>query len=130
MKMEMVLATESYFSFVRELRNNPVTNLGFIQRDLISEESHLDYMKKNSMFYKICLLDGVPVGYIGIIEKDIRIAVHNDYLQIGIGTFMLNEITKDTSDNLSAKIKIENIASIKLFEKLGYKKRYYIYEKN
>ena len=130
MKMEMVLATESYFSFVRELRNNPITNIAFINRDLISEESHLDYMKKNSMFYKICLLDGVPVGYIGVIEKDIRIAVHNDYLQLGIGTFMLNEITKDASDNLSAKIKIENMASIKLFEKLGYKKRYYIYEKN
>ena len=126
----MVSADESYFSFVRELRNNPITNIAFINRDLISEESHLDYMKKNSMFYKICLLDGVPVGYIGVIEKDIRIAVHNDYLQLGIGTFMLNEITKDASDNLSAKIKIENMASIKLFEKLGYKKRYYIYEKN
>jgi RimJ/RimL family protein N-acetyltransferase len=130
MKLEMVSADESYFSFVRELRNNPITNIAFINRDLISEESHLDYMKKNSMFYKICLLDGVPVGYIGVIEKDIRIAVHNDYLQLGIGTFMLNEITKDASDNLSAKIKIENMASIKLFEKLGYKKRYYIYEKN
>jgi RimJ/RimL family protein N-acetyltransferase len=130
MKLEMVLATENYFSFIRELRNNPITNKGFINRDFISEESHLDYMKKNSVFYKICLLDGVPVGYIGIIENDIRIAVHNDYLQLGIGTFMLNEITKDASYNLSAKIKIENIASIKLFEKLGYKKRYYIYEKN
>jgi RimJ/RimL family protein N-acetyltransferase len=129
MNLEMVLATDNYFKFIRELRNDPITNKGFINRELISEVSHLEYMKHNSKFYRVCLLDGVPVGYVGVIDNDIRIAVHNDYIQNGVGTFMLNEITKYSS-NLSAKIKVENFASIKLFEKLGFKRKYYIYEKN
>lgn len=128
MNLEMVVATRDYFSFIRELRNDPITNKGFINRELISEESHLEYMKNHAKFYRVCLLDGRPVGYIGVVDGDIRIAVHKDYLWKGVGTFMLNEISNNFS-NLSAKIKIENLASIKLFEKLGFKKRYYIYEK-
>ena len=124
----MVVATHDYFSFIRELRNDPITNEGFINRELISEASHLEYMQNHSNFYRVCLLDGIPVGYIGVIDGDIRIAVDKDYLRKGVGTFMLNEISNNFSD-LSAKIKIENLASIKLFEKLGFKKRYFVYEK-
>ena len=124
----MVLATHDYFSFIRELRNDPITNKGFINRELISEASHLEYMKNHANFYRVCLLDGRPVGYIGVVEGDIRIAVHKDYLRKGIGTFMLNEISNNFT-GVSAKIKIENLASIRLFEKLGFKKRYFIYEK-
>lgn len=124
----MVVATHDYFSFIRELRNDPITNKGFINRELISEASHLEYMKNHAKFYRVCLLDGRPVGYIGLVDGDIRIAVHKDFLRKGVGTFMLNEISNNFSD-VSAKIKIENLASIKLFEKLGFKKRYFIYEK-
>lgn len=128
MNLEMVAATHNYFSFIRELRNDPITNKGFINRELISVASHLEYMKNHAKFYRVCLLDGRPVGYIGVVDGDIRIAVHKDYLRKGVGTFMLNEISNNFS-NISAKIKIENLASIKLFEKLGFKKRYFIYEK-
>jgi len=128
MNLEMVAATDNYFKFIRELRNDPITSEGFINRELISEDSHLEYMKEKSKFYRVCLLDGMPVGYIGVIDNDIRIAVHNDYRNNGIGTFMLNDILKHYP-NSSAKIKVENLASIKLFEKLGFERKYYIYEK-
>ena len=128
MNLEMVAATDNYIKFIRELRNDPITSKGFINRELISEDSHLEYMKEKSKFYKVCLLDGMPVGYIGVIDNDIRIAVHNDYRNNGIGTFMLNDILK-YYPNSSAKIKVENLASIKLFEKLGFERKYYIYEK-
>jgi RimJ/RimL family protein N-acetyltransferase len=128
MNLRLVPATEKYFTFILDLRNDPLVNKGFIERELISENSHLEYMKKNSNLFKVCLLDSLPVGYIGVIENDIRIAVHVNHLQKGVGTFMVNEIARD-HPNLIAKVKVENIASIKLFEKLGFKKRYYLYEK-
>jgi ribosomal protein S18 acetylase RimI-like enzyme len=128
MNLRLVPATENYFTFILELRNNPLVNKGFIERELISEKSHLEYMNQNASLFKVCLLDGLPVGYIGVIENDIRIAVHIDYLRKGIGTFMVSEIARQNS-TLIAKVKIENIASVKLFEKLGFKRRYYLYEK-
>jgi RimJ/RimL family protein N-acetyltransferase len=128
MNLAMVAATENYFNFIRELRNNPITSKGFINSELISEDNHLKYMQEKSKFYRVCLLDGLPVGYIGVIDNDIRIAVHNDYTNTGIGTFMLNDILKYYPDS-TAKIKVENLASIKLFEKLGFERKYYIYEK-
>jgi hypothetical protein len=43
--------------------------------------------------------------------------------------FMLEEIMKIFPDS-EAKIKINNLKSIKLFEKAGFDLRYYIYSKN
>ena len=80
-----------------------------------------------NMFY-ICLYDKKPAGYIGCIDNDIRVAVHPKFQGKGIGSFMLNELMK-IKPNAAAKVKLENTASLRLFEKCGFKKKYYILEK-
>jgi hypothetical protein len=44
-----------------------------------------------------------------------------------VGTFMIKELTKIKKNNF-AKIKVENISSIKAFEKAGYEKKYFLFE--
>ena len=46
----------------------------------------------------------------------------------GIATFML-KATYERYPEAIAKVKIDNEANIKLFEKFGFKKKYYILEK-
>ena len=72
-------------------------------------------MKENGHNFWICLDDLEPVGYVGIISDDIRVATHPDHQKKGIGAFMINEIMK-IYPNAYAKVKLENEASIKLFE--------------
>ena len=71
---------------------------------------------------------GEPIGYIGIIDLDIRIATHPNYQGKGVASFMLNEVMK-ISPKAVAKVKIDNHASLRLFEKCGFVKKYYLLEK-
>ena len=72
--------------------------------------------------------DGIPAGYVGVIDRDIRVATHPDFQGMGVGKFMINQVMEMHSDAF-AKVKIDNEASIKLFEKCGFKKVFYILEK-
>jgi RimJ/RimL family protein N-acetyltransferase len=101
---------------------------GFIQQEIISRKKHEKYMKKNSDFFWICLIENIPAGYIGVIEDDIRIATHPDYQGLGVATYMLNQIMR-INPKAFAKVKINNKASLRLFEKCGFKKEYYLLEK-
>ena len=70
----------------------------------------------------------MPIGYTGIIDDDIRVATHPGHQGRGVGKFMINEIMK-INPQAFAKVKLENEASVKLFESCGFKKKYYILEK-
>tara|TARA_Y100001937_G_C7084276_1_gene314539 strand:+ start:505 stop:888 length:384 start_codon:yes stop_codon:yes gene_type:complete len=126
--MDFVSNKKEYWKFILDLRNHPSVKVGFIQQEHISEESHIEYMKEHSDKYFVCLIDGEPAGYVGVINKDIRVATHPKYQGRGVGKFMIDEIMKIYPSSC-AKIKMENEASIKLFEKCGFKKKYYILEK-
>ncbi len=45
-----------------------------------------------------------PIGYIGVIDNDIRVATHPDHQGKGVGSFMVNEIMK-IHPNAFAKVK-------------------------
>ncbi len=126
--MELVKNSYIYWEFVRNLRNMDGVREGFIKQNLITRDQHEEFMKKNSIFFWICLDNTVPIGYIGIIDDDIRIATHPDYQGLGVGSFMLNEVMKQ-NPQAQAKVKIENKASLRLFEKNGFVKKYYLLEK-
>ena len=125
---KLVPNNPNYWEFIRCLRNMDGVREGFIQQDQITTEQHYDYMKKNNNFFWICLDNDVPIGYIGIIEDDIRVATFPKYQGKGVASFMVNETMKVNS-NAVAKVKIENKASLRLFEKCGFKKKYYILER-
>lgn len=86
------------------------------------------FMERHGLKYYICLVDEKPAGYIGVIDGDIRVATHPEFQGMGIGKFMVNELVKLHPYSF-AKVKLQNEASIKLFEACGFKKKYYILEK-
>jgi ribosomal protein S18 acetylase RimI-like enzyme len=129
MQMELVKCTKEYWEFVRTLRNDERVISGFIKSVHITEDMQTNYMKGNSHYYRIGLLNGEPAGYVGVIEDDIRVCTHPDYQGKGVGKFMINEIMNE-EPTAFAKVKMDNEASIKLFEACGFTKKFYILTKD
>ena len=126
--MQFVKNERKYWEFIRQLRNDERVKQGFIQQEEITKDFHEAYMLENEDRFYLCLIENKPAGYVGVIEDDIRIATHPDYQKRGVGLFMINEVTKK-HPNAVAKIKLENEGSVRLFEKAGFKKKYYLLEK-
>jgi hypothetical protein len=114
--MELISIIPKYYEFVRLLRMHPSTVHAFIEDAQITPEQQIEYMEKYSKNYFICLLYGEPVGYIGVIDDDIRICTHPNYERIGVGKFMLKEII-NIFPNATGRIKKDNVSSQKLFQK-------------
>jgi RimJ/RimL family protein N-acetyltransferase len=118
-----------YYEFIRTLRNDERVKIGFIQSSYITQKQQLEYMSKYRDCFRICLNDDdTPVGYVGVIDDDIRIATDPSYQKQGVGKFMLQQI-KTIFPNSVAKIKLENEASLKLFLSSGFKVKYYLLER-
>ena len=128
MNLKLVSCDKKYWEFVRRLRIDPKNQAGFLTYANITCEQQSDFMKKNAIRYRVCLLENKPVGYVGLVgEKEVTYCVDSKYAGKGIGTYMINTFGKEF-ESLEALVKPENIASQKVFEKLGYKKL--IYYKN
>ncbi len=127
--MELVSNNYIYWEFIRTLRNMDGVRQGFIEQEYISQNQHESYMKENSNFFYICLDKTTPIGYIGVIQNDIRVATHPDHQGKGVASFMLNEVMK-IHPTAFAKVKIQNEASLRLFESCGFTKKYYVLERN
>lgn len=125
--MELVNCTEEYWEFVRKLRIDNRVSSGFIKTEFITEEMQKEYMSKHSKHYRIALVDGVPAGYVGVIDGDIRICTHPDFQKKGVGKFMLKNCV-EIFPNSFGKVKLDNEVSIKLFESCGFKKKYFLFE--
>jgi ribosomal protein S18 acetylase RimI-like enzyme len=125
--MELVKNSYLYWEFIRNLRNLEGVREGFIQQEQITQEQQQAYMSQYNDYFYICLYKGIPAGYIGVIDDDIRVATHPDYQGKGIGSFMVREIKKLYPTSV-AKVKIENKASLGLFQKCGFEIKYYLLE--
>ncbi len=86
-------------------------------------------MEKFNNCYFIALYNGQPAGYVGVINDDIRVATHPDFQKLGIGKAMITFIS-EKFPNSFAKIKINNISSLMLFEKSGFSVKYHILTKD
>jgi RimJ/RimL family protein N-acetyltransferase len=128
MDLKFVKCESKYYEFIRELRVHPENSQGFIVQGDISIEEQKRYMEKNEKFFFVCLDNEEPVGFVGVIEDDIRVATSPKHKKMGIGKFMINEVMK-LFPNAKAKIKIENEASIALFESCGFKTEFLIMKK-
>lgn len=127
MDIKLISCRKDFWEFVRNLRNHKEVKKGFIVQDDITPELHESYMNCYSDCYKICLFRGEPVGFIGSVDSDIRIAVLPEYQNFGIGTWMIREFYSRQPEG-HAKIKIENVASLRAFEKAGFKIKYFLLE--
>ena len=106
--------------FIRLLRTDPRTEKMFLEQVNITPEQQEKYMERNFNNYFLCISkhDFIPLGYIGVINNDIRYCVVPYYHGLGIGTYMLKEI-KSLFSKATGRIKKENYASIRAFEKAG-----------
>lgn len=128
-KLSIVPCTKEYWEFVRQLRMDPRVISGFVKTTPITPQMQFEYMKYHSNDYRIALLEETPVGFIGAIEGDIRVCTHPEYQGIGVGKFMVKKCMEIWPDAF-AKVKVDNEASIKLFQACGFEKKYVILEKN
>lgn len=119
---------EKYWDFILNLRNDPRVKHGFIKQDHIQKTEHYSFMNLHGANFYICLDCESPVGYIGVINQDIRVATHPDHQGKGVAKFMVNELMKKKPTAI-AKVKVNNQASLRLFESCGFKKRYFLLEK-
>lgn len=128
MKMEFVECSPQYWDFIRKLRNDKRVQDGFVETGKITAEQQIEYMKVNSTNYRVALINGSPAGYIGVLQDDIRVCTHPEYQGKGVGRFMV-EKSLEIWPNAVAKVKVNNIKSVKLFEACGFKKKYFIFTK-
>jgi len=120
-----------YWEFIRQLRNNAIVKKGFVQQGNIPKKTHLAFMKKYGSGYKIALdAFGAPIGFVGVVEGDIRIAVAPHMQGKKVGKKMLELFLIGRPGPIVAKVKVENKKSLALFESLGFKKKFYILEKD
>jgi len=127
--MKLVECTSDYWEFVRTLRTDARVAKGFIQQVDITPEEQKNYMSKYSSCYRIALLGGIPVGFVGVVDKDIRVCTHPDYQGRGIGKFMIDNCMHIWPEAF-AKVKLDNEVSIKLFESCGFSKKFFILTKD
>ena len=126
--MELVDCTKKYWEFVRNLRNDERVKDGFIKSTYITEDMQEAYMTVHYKYYRIALIDNAPVGYIGVIEDDIRICVHPAFQKRGVGKFMIEESMK-IWPSAEGKVKLGNEASMNLFKSCGFKEAYVIFKR-
>jgi len=118
--MKLVLNSEKYWEFIRELRFHPDNVSGFVTTEKVSLEDQKKYMSKYNDHYYICLNENdEPVGFIGEVKNDIRLATHPNFKSSGVAKFMLNEFMK-THPFATAKVLHDNIPSLKTFYSCGF----------
>ena len=127
--MELIKNGPKFWEFIRNLRNTKGVRESFIQQKEITDIEQAEYMLKYNNNYWICLVDKQPAGYVGVIDNDIRVATHPDYQGKGVGSFMINQVMK-MCPTAYAKVKLDNEASLRLFERCGFKKKYYLLERD
>lgn len=120
-----------YWESIFNIRNQPsnVDKFGTKIKDL---QTHYRYMATKWDQYYVCLKSENVVGFIGIDNEDLRLCVDENHKRQGIGRFMIEELHNVCSDFLlqySVKVKVDNLESLKFFESLGFRKKYYILEK-
>lgn len=126
--VKIVKATQEYWEFVRYLRTCKENTEGFEQQVEITPEQQINYMQKYADNYLICLDGETPVGFVGSIDGDIRVATHPDHKGKGYGKIMIDAIMNDFPESY-AKVKIENEASLSLFRSSGFVPKYVILHK-
>lgn len=119
MELNLVANEEKYYNFIRLLRTHPENQVGFLEKVEITQEQQNDYMSKYGKYYYVCLENEMPLGYVGVVDNDIRICTDPKFKKKGIGFFMLNEVMK-IHPNATAKILKNNLSSLNLFTKCGF----------
>ncbi len=125
------------WDIILELRNNFYKNSFYKQTGILSKEEHYDYMEKQSknpdFFQWMAVIDENVIGYVRILDLDVNIMVSKEFQSKGMGSIILQlleiEAKKLNMSKLIGLIRVDNLASKKIFEKNNYKLKLYWFEK-
>lgn len=120
LNLRIVKNIPEYFEYIRYLRTHPMNLSGFIETVDITSEQQIEYMSKYGDCYEICLSGDTPVGFVGVVDNDIRFAVEPNFHGKGVGKYMIMDLIHKNPDS-TAKVKHDNLASMKVFESCGFK---------
>lgn len=115
-----------FYDEILKIRN--ITKNSFGNNNEIDKYTHYKFMNKHWYNYYVAMWDGKVVGFGGVVDDDIRVAVDPNHQKKGIAKNIITRIVKDFPQGY-ATIKADNFASQKLFESCGFKKTWYILEK-
>ena len=122
--------TKSDWKVLLEWRNDKITRQNFFNSDLVSVSEHKEYIKNTITNPNITVFileyNEIPVGIIreDRLEKDeleLSYTISPMYRGKKIGQIMMSLYLIDTEGSFLCEVKEENISSIKMFEKLGFK---------
>ena len=126
--LEIRPASYDFEEWKKILNIRNLTRQGFGNTEKISVDTHFYFMKEHYSNYVVALMDDELVGFGGVVADDIRVAVHPDHQGMGIGKNIISFLSFKFPEAF-AKVKVDNEASIKLFESCGFEKTWYILEK-
>lgn len=129
------------YETILEWRNDPDVRINSLTQHIISIDEHIEYwnyfLKNESNFAFIAIHDNSDIGVLKLKNIDnatyeIDIFLSKSYRNRGLGSQVL-KIAKDVAlkkgiKKLIAKIKYDNEASKKAFEKVGFSPKLIYYE--
>lgn len=126
--IQLVKATSEYVLPLLELKNeHKIRKFSLVSHGEIPLDTHKKWFEKNKHKIRIILKDGKFAGDVRVDDDgEVSIRLKKEFRGQGIGT----EVLKLVDGKLYAKIVPENEASIRLFEKSGFKKKYVVYERD
>jgi RimJ/RimL family protein N-acetyltransferase len=110
-----------------EWRNNPVTREASHNTSFISEDEHVQWLKKilaneNRKLY-VAEIDSISVGTVRVDSENIGYelswSVSPTMRGSGIGKAIVSRLAKEIPESIRAEIKVGNIASIRIAEEAG-----------
>ena len=122
--------TKSDWKVLLEWRNDKITRQNFISSDLVSVSEHKEYIKNTitnpNRTQSILEYNEIPVGTIreDRLEKDeleLSYTISPMYRGKKIGQIMMSLYLIERKGAFLCEVKEENIPSIKMIEKLGFK---------
>lgn len=132
MGYELVPNEPRFWEFIRDLRSDDRVRHGFVEQVKITEEQQKAYMEKYADCYYVLVSTanngyhtGMTriqlLGFIGVVDNDIRLCVDPLAQGNGWGKEMLRELQKKMDlSSAVAKVKHNNIASQKCFLATGF----------
>lgn len=128
--------TPNDWRFILDLRNESYVRLACHDTHPIDAETHEKYMKRlekdPNSFQWIVLCDGYDVGHVKIISGELGYMLKKEYHGKGIGAefhnLIFEEARKKGLRKLTDTIKVDNVSSLKLATKMGFKERELCYK--
>jgi GNAT superfamily N-acetyltransferase len=119
-KLRMLHVRQNYDrgEFIRKLRTNPKLRKCWIEKANITPEQQIEYMKKHGNDYYVCIdNDDNMLGFVGVVDKDLRIATLPKYQGSGVGKFMMAFIIQHYEFKI--KVRKRNVVGQRFFYDCG-----------